>query len=130
MSDESRDLADGVARRVGDPPYYEQRDVRMRGTLVGIALFFAGIAVCLLVSAGLYGGWKGQRGMAGPESSFRHGPDIVSDIERDWRAQTAAVKDHLENYGWVDRAGGWVRIPIERAMELSAQKSAQRPSPK
>jgi hypothetical protein len=28
----------------------------------------------------------------------------------------------LESYGWVDRSKGIVRIPIERAMELVAQK--------
>lgn len=117
-------------KRIGDPCSYEARDVRMAGTLVGIALFFAGIVVCLLVSAGLYGRWEGHRGVAGAESSFRHGPDEQSDLERDWAAQTAAVKDHLENYAWVDRAGGWVRIPLERAMELSVQESAQRASPK
>ncbi len=128
MNPDSKSIAG--EKRVGDPLYYEQRDVRMRGTLVGIALFFAGIAVCLLVSAGLYGGWEGRRAMAGLESSFQHGPAVETDIERDWRAQTAAVQDHLENYAWVDRAGGWVRIPIERAMELSVRESAQRPSPK
>jgi hypothetical protein len=95
--------------------------------LVGIGLFFAGVVVCLLASAGLYRSWEGRRCGAAPEFSFRHGPDITTDIARDWRAQTAAVKDHLENYAWVDRSGGWVRIPLEREMELSAQQSAQRP---
>lgn len=109
---------------------YEQRDARMPGTLVGIALFFAGIVACLLVAAGLYGRWEGRAGRSTPESSFRHGPEVESDIERDWRAQTAEVKDHLENYAWVDRSGGWVRIPIERAMELSVLEPAQRVSPK
>jgi hypothetical protein len=146
-----------------DSPCYEPRDAEMSGVGLGIALFFAIVVLCLLVSAGLYRSWQGglegrdvrparpsalievepraEPGRAGRPSlpsseregrefSFRHGPDAETDIERDWRAQTAAVKDHLENYGWVDRAGGWVRIPIERAMELSAQESAQRPSPK
>jgi hypothetical protein len=146
-----------------DSPCYEPRDAEMSGVGLGIALFFAIVVLCLLVSAGLYRSWEGRpegrdgrpdrpgyaSGSAsmsadgragrpslpssereGREFSFRHGPDAETDIERDWRAQTAAVKDHLENYGWVDRAGGWVRIPIERAMELSAQESAQRPSPK
>lgn len=117
-------------KRFGDPPGYEPRDVRMRGTLVGIAVFFAGIAICLLVSAGLYGSWVGRRGLGGRESSFRHGSEERSDIARDWDAQTTAVKEHLENYAWVDRPGGWVRIPIERAMELSVQESAQHASPK
>ena len=28
----------------------------------------------------------------------------------------------LDNYSWVDKPGGAVRIPIERAMELTAQR--------
>jgi hypothetical protein len=32
-----------------------------------------------------------------------------------------ARKKQLGSYGWVDRKAGVVRIPIERAMELSAQ---------
>jgi hypothetical protein len=142
-------------------PAYEPRDVQPSGTLMGIAVFFAGIAVCLLVSAQVYRMWekrleegrdgrpvrpftvmepRAEPGRAGrpslphegeaPDSSFRSGPWVETDIERDWRVQTAAVQDHLENYAWVDRPGGWVRIPIERAMELSVSESAQHPSPK
>jgi hypothetical protein len=33
----------------------------------------------------------------------------------------AARKERLGSYGWVDRKAGVVRIPIERAMELTAQ---------
>jgi hypothetical protein len=33
----------------------------------------------------------------------------------------AARRERLGSYGWVDRKAGVVRIPIERAMELSAQ---------
>ena len=39
------------------------------------------------------------------------------------RQQEQAV---LENYEWVDRGGGVVRIPIERAMELLAKEAPQR----
>jgi hypothetical protein len=35
------------------------------------------------------------------------------------RAQEDAV---LNSYGWVDRANGTVRIPIERAIELTAER--------
>jgi hypothetical protein len=38
---------------------------------------------------------------------------------RDIRAQEDAI---LEGYGWVDQAAGVVRIPVERAMEILAQK--------
>ncbi len=39
------------------------------------------------------------------------------------RQQEQAV---LESYDWVDAAGGVVRIPIERAMELVAKEAPQR----
>lgn len=38
---------------------------------------------------------------------------------RDLRAQEDAV---LNSYGWVDKNAGLVRVPIERAMELTVQK--------
>lgn len=55
------------------------------------------------------------------------------------RLQTQPFKDvyllrqaenaQLESYGWVDKANGVVRIPIERAMELTMQRGlAARPS--
>ncbi len=41
----------------------------------------------------------------------------------------AARKERLGSYGWVDRKAGIVRIPIDRAMELSAQGARPRQSP-
>lgn len=37
-----------------------------------------------------------------------------------------ARKRRLGSYGWVDRRGGIVRLPIDRAMELSAQGARPR----
>jgi hypothetical protein len=37
------------------------------------------------------------------------------------RKDQEARRGRLGSYGWVDRSGGVVRIPIDRAMELSAQ---------
>ena len=37
-----------------------------------------------------------------------------------------ARRSRLESYGWVDRKAGVVRIPIARAMELSAQGARPR----
>ncbi len=36
-----------------------------------------------------------------------------------WRDREAA---ELESYGWIDRKSGIVRIPIDRAMDLLAQR--------
>lgn len=45
-------------------------------------------------------------------------PDPLKDL-LDMRAEEDAV---LNSYGWVDRKSGIVRIPINRAMELLAQR--------
>ena len=35
----------------------------------------------------------------------------------------ASEDQKLNSYGWVDRSGGVIRIPIDRAMDLTAQRS-------
>lgn len=54
------------------------------------------------------------------------------------RLQTAPIEDLLklraheesvlDTYGWVDREGGVVRIPIERAMELTLERAPKTPA--
>ena len=36
----------------------------------------------------------------------------------------------LDTYAWVDREGGVVRIPIERAMELTVSRAPKTPVPR
>lgn len=48
--------------------------------------------------------------------------------EKDLVAMRAAEKEKLENYDWVIREAGIVRIPIKRAMELTVERGlAARP---
>jgi hypothetical protein len=48
-------------------------------------------------------------------------PRLLHDEPNDLAAVEAQEREQLESYGWVDRSGGVVRIPIERAMELVAK---------
>ncbi len=42
----------------------------------------------------------------------------------------AAENQKLNGYGWVDRSNGVIRIPIDRAMDLTAQRGLpSRPAP-
>jgi hypothetical protein len=42
----------------------------------------------------------------------------------------ASEEQKLSTYGWVDRSGGVIRIPIDRAMDLTAQRGLpSRPAP-
>jgi hypothetical protein len=45
-------------------------------------------------------------------------------------AYRAAQQQQLNSYGWVDRSAGVVRIPIDRAMDLTVQRGLpSRPAP-
>lgn len=50
------------------------------------------------------------------------GPRLEADPRRDRLALDAAAQKRIETYGWADQGKGLVRIPIERAMALQAQK--------
>ena len=39
-----------------------------------------------------------------------------------WKDFQAAERERLASYGWMDRSSGAVHVPIERAMELVAQR--------
>jgi hypothetical protein len=57
-------------------------------------------------------------------------PRLLSDEGEELRRVRAAEDQILNNYGWVDASKGIVRIPIQRAMELVAQRGLpSRPVP-
>ena len=52
-------------------------------------------------------------------------PDLQTDPRGDLARFLAEQRQGLEGYGWVDRARGLVRIPVQRAMEIQAGRSAE-----
>lgn len=50
------------------------------------------------------------------------GPRLQANPVRDLRELRAADEATLSTYGWVDKNIGKVRIPIERAMELTVER--------
>lgn len=49
-------------------------------------------------------------------------PRLQVDPILDIQALRAAEKKVLETYGWIDKSAGVVRLPIERAIELTAER--------
>ena len=49
-------------------------------------------------------------------------PRLQVEAHNELRQMRAAEDAALNSYGWVDKDSGTVRIPIERAMEILAQK--------
>jgi hypothetical protein len=98
-----------------------------------IGWFTVGLMILLIATAGvaffMLGGWRisnvvitkqsATGSVSGPFATLQNDPQ---DDLRNYRRSKAA---ELEGYHWVDRSGGIVRIPIERAMELVAAEAGK-----
>ncbi len=110
---------------------HETRDVRLRPIvwagiiLIGLSLVAFGVAFLTV---------KVERERAGEASLSQNplelsvgrqeppAPRLQPQPLRDIRELRAANDAQLANYAWVDKSAGVVRIPIERAMELVAER--------
>ena len=106
---------------------YEARDASVGWILASAGLLALGIVLSFAAAGLLYLPAHRAKTSAGPEMFFQHGADEESGIARDWKTQDTAVRQHLDNYAWVDRGAGLVQIPLERAIELTVQDPAAPP---
>jgi hypothetical protein len=118
-------------------PGYEQRDVHVPW------LFFAAIGVllsCALIQVGVFLMYRGMRHgrqeadrlnenytvapsvSAAAEPQWFPGPRLQTAPEVDLATFRAREDEELNNYAWIDRRAGVVRIPIALAMNLIAQR--------
>ena len=112
---------------------HELKDVNVRNLLMlGGAL--CGLTIGGLLSMGLlFGYYSSQPPSGAPPTALEMEPQVLPqprlqlhehlDLERKRQAEDAI----LTSYGWVDRKAGVVRIPIERAMELVAERAQAKP---
>jgi hypothetical protein len=107
----------------------EERDVQLR------PLIISGMSLAILAGLSLLAMWllfdyfaaRRARLEVAPSPVFeaRHlppEPRLQVSPQQDLRQMRAAETAILHSYGWVDRQGGTVRIPIERAIELLAER--------
>ena len=109
-------------------PGHERRDVAVKRLL----LFGAGLCVMVLFALAamwlLFGYYKAEQSLGPPASPLAQGQEIPPEprlqvTEQADLKQTRKAEDAiLTSYGWVDRPAGIVRIPIDRAIELLAQR--------
>jgi len=114
---------------------YETRDVHVRG----VWLTALGIVVCCVViflvvmlmfhllqrgheEAGQAAAGRGVTASVSASVETFPGPRLQVAPETDLAAFRAREDAELEHYGWIDRKAGVVRLPIERAMDLIAQR--------
>jgi hypothetical protein len=107
----------------------EERDVRLR------PLIISGMCLALLAGLSLLAMWllfdyfaaRRARLEVVPSPAFEARqlppePRLQVSPQQDLRQMRAAETAVLHSYGWVDRQAGIVRIPIERAIELLAER--------
>ncbi len=119
--------AEEARLQIENPNAIEHADVPAEGVIVFIACLIGSIIVILLIVWGLFAAFRSMRteaqpfptpkaSMAPPEPRIQYAPRM--DLQT-LRAQEDAI---LHTYGWVDRSSGTVRIPIDRAMDIIAQR--------
>jgi hypothetical protein len=108
---------------------YEVSDAKFRSIAISAALL-AGVAVIAMVAMkGLFGFFQSQqdpgqttRSPIAAEAEPFSGPRLRVLPEIDLQKFNAKEDSLVNSYGWVVREAGVVRIPVERAMELTLQR--------
>jgi hypothetical protein len=111
------------------PRGHEERDVQLRPIIIsGMSLaILAGLSLLALWLLFDYFAARRARLEVTPSPVFEARqlppePRLEVSPQRDLRQMRAAETALLHSYGWVDRQAGIVRIPIERAIELLAER--------
>lgn len=111
---------------------YEKRDVNAKWIFGIVAFLFVSGLIIHFCIAGVISrmekkpmptdSWAGARPAVNTEAELKGVPRLQLAPAEDLQAFRAREDAELTNYGWVDRTAGVVRIPVERAMELIAQR--------
>ena len=109
-------------------PGYETRDA----SIPSLVKFAIGLFVLLIVAfwamRGLFNYFRTEQTLGPPASPFADtrplppAPRLQVAPARDWHQLHASENEILDSYTWVDRQAGIVRIPINRAMDLLAER--------
>jgi hypothetical protein len=111
---------------------HEESDVNIRAIFgFGAALIAVAVVIhvlILLLFNFLDSRSKQQAAATYPLAAAQQGerqppePRLQTEPREDLAALRAREEETLRSYGWVDRNAGVVRIPIDRAMELTLQR--------
>ena len=105
---------------------YETRDLNARGVMwcgIGLAAALVLIFVALRGFEAVLSGPKkaGATRVLAPQVQVPP-PQLQTNPAADLATLRAQEDGKLHSYGWVDRNAGIIRIPIERAIELTADR--------
>ncbi len=107
---------------------HEVRDVHIRGVVIFGIVLSVSLGVTLLLMGKIFHYFEATQSLGPPASPFANTravppqPRLQTEPRLELRELRAAQGRVLGSYGWVDATTGVVRIPIDRAMDLLAQR--------
>jgi hypothetical protein len=105
---------------------HERTDVRLRPILwFGLGLTVATAAIYVVLAWMLVGFSKSAPEVQPPPVGHRRappGPSLQLSPAEELKALRENERTLLNEYGWVDRKAGVVRIPIDRAIEILSER--------
>jgi hypothetical protein len=112
----------------GEQPGYETRDTNAKSVLWFAATLFLVIVASMLSMRGLFDVYSKTQTLGPGATPFGNArtlppePRLQVHPVADLNQMRESQNEILNSYGWVDRANGTVRIPIDRAMEMLLQR--------
>lgn len=107
---------------------HERRDADIRRLTISLVGLFVLLVISLLAMGWMFRHLAAREERAGAIATLPAEREIppaprlqvapATELERVRKAEAAV----LNSYGWVDRKAGVVRIPVERAMEILAER--------
>ncbi len=107
---------------------HEERDTNIRAILWFAAGLVATLVAVLLLTKWMFHAFPEPQGEAGLPSaqiaaqSVPPEPRLQVNAPEDLKNMREREDRALDSYGWVDRESGIVRIPIQRAIDLLAER--------
>jgi hypothetical protein len=105
-------------------PGYETRDTNTRSVLWFAVILFLTVAATFISMRGLFGYYSASQPLGPAASPFDSErmlppePRLQVNPAVDLSQVRQSQEEILQSYGWVDKAAGKVRVPIDRAMDL------------
>ncbi len=109
---------------------YEPREADLRVVLAFLAALGLASVMVLLVLWGMFSYFRAQSAERGPLPSPRMytsppgvpQPRLQPNPVADYNVYRLSAGETLNSYGWVDQKAGIARIPIDKAMDLVAER--------
>lgn len=108
---------------------YEKTDVRIRPILWATGMLVVSAVIVLVLMWVMFDHYReldasrdARRSLVETAEEVPPEPRLETDPTADFEEYARRQRELLNSYGWVLRADGRVRIPIERAMELVVER--------